>query len=135
MIHNIDDPVRVFLHRTSEDKYGTHGTLKNESGKILCYTIEPPWIENQNNISCIPEGVYECVPHNSLTHPSSWELTNVPGRYDILIHAGNVLKDTKGCILVGTVKASDGVFLSKNAMAKLHELLPPHFSIEIFSGE
>lgn len=131
----IDEPVRIFLHRNFEDKYGTHGTIKDETGKVLCYTIERPWLNNKNDISCIPEGIYECSPHNSLDHPSSWELANVPGRQAILIHSGNTIADTKGCIIVGTVKSPEGVLLSKNAMAKLHEILPPYFSIELFSGE
>lgn len=129
------EPVRVFLHRTSEDKYGTHGVLKSEDGAILCYTIERPWLDNQSNISCIPEGLYECIPHDSGKHPATWEVTNVPGRQAILIHLGNTMDDVHGCIAVGAAPAPDGVLLSRAAMSRLHKILPSHFMLEIFSGE
>ena len=62
---------------------------------------------------CITQGLYNCIPHNSADHPETWELLNVPGRTEILIHVGNYAlpyidkngihkpSDTKGCILVG----------------------------------
>lgn len=76
------------------------------------YTIEPIWKDNQSNISCIPEGIYQCVPHNTDKHPDTWEL-EVKNRTSILIHPGNFASlvklqgnqihssDTQGCILVG----------------------------------
>lgn len=65
------------------------------------YTLELPFKNNAPIISCIPQGLYNVTKHNSKTHPDTWEVLNVPGREDILIHNGNYLKDTLGCVLVG----------------------------------
>ena len=129
------EPTRIFLHRIKEDEHGTHGVIKDEDGSILCYTVERRWLNNQRSTSCIPEGVYECSPYSSPKFPNCWELHNVPERDKILIHSGNTIKDTEGCILVGLYPSEDGVAMSKKAMAKLHEMLPNHFAVEIFSGD
>lgn len=68
------------------------------------YTNEP--------LTCIPAGIYVCIAHNSPKHPDTWEVTNVPGHTDILIHPGNFASevrigeiihhtDSLGCILPG----------------------------------
>jgi hypothetical protein len=64
-------------------------------------TLEEPWKDNQKGISCIPEGVYRCTPHNGAKIQRTWEVTGVPGRGAILIHSGNTTDDIEGCILVG----------------------------------
>jgi hypothetical protein len=129
------EPVKIFLHRTKEDEHGTHGVIKDEEGKVICYTIELPWLNNQRKVSCIPEGTYNCSAYTSKKYPDCWELQDVPDRDKILIHAGNTIKDTQGCILVGTSPSETGVAMSRKAMSKLREMLPPHFVVEIFSGD
>ena len=87
-------------------------------------TLEQPWIPSDDakggtkNKSCVPEGKYRLVPHNSEGHPNSYALINedldvyhlpqdVPeskrgkARTVCLIHIGNFLADTKGCIMPG----------------------------------
>jgi hypothetical protein len=94
-----------------------------------CHTLELPWRKNEQEISCIPEGVYQCglVPTKkwSPTPPLLYLLSGVPGRTDILIHAGNTTADSKGCILVGDAVTADKVgatFLrnSRRALTALH---------------
>ena len=131
----MDQPFKVILHRLKEDKFGTHGEFKTEDGKHLCFTIELPWKNNAFEVSCIPLGEYQVIPHNSLEHPHTWEVTGVPNRTAILIHTGNTMADVLGCIAVGTFQSPEGVLLSKNAMAKLHEILPPNFVLDVFSEE
>lgn len=138
----MDEPFKIILQRLFEDRFGTHGEIKTIDGKHICFTIEQPWRNNHpyiagetDKVSCIPEGEYECGPHNSIDHPSCWEILNVQGRTAVLIHTGNTEKDTKGCVIVGTFAVPTGVTMSKLAMAKLHEILPPHFVLEIFSEE
>lgn len=65
-------------------------------------TLEEPWRDNQPHISCIPAGIYRCVPHNGPKFKNVWRLEDVPGRSAILIHAGNTTRDIEGCILLGT---------------------------------
>ncbi len=62
--------------------------------------MEPPWRDNHHDISCIPDGHYTLKPYKRKSGVWAWEVTNVPNRTDILLHSGNFLEDTKGCILV-----------------------------------
>ena len=79
----------------------TLGVLTDEQNEIVCYTLENPWEDNARNVSCIPDGDYEVVPYSSAKYQHSFEILDVPGRDAILIHQGNTIKDTLGCILVG----------------------------------
>lgn len=65
-------------------------------------TLEPPWKNNQHNISCIPEGIYHAVKFNSPHFGRTWQLIDVPNRTSIEFHFGNYVKNTEGCILLGT---------------------------------
>lgn len=118
----------------SETQNGTFGALKL-NGESLCITCEPPWDDNQHGISCIPEGTYHCVKHNSTAHPDTWAVTNVPNRTSILIHSGNTIKDTQGCILVGKSYGELGglpaVLDSRLAMNLLRKRLPDEFDLTI----
>lgn len=83
-------------------KYADHSTLGVlDLGKEKLYTLERPWINNQPNISCIPDGFYTFKPHSGTRFKNVWEVENVPNRSYILFHAGNTAKDTEGCVLVG----------------------------------
>jgi hypothetical protein len=69
-------------------------------------TLELPYLDNKQNISCIPEGEYRCKRHISPSKGPCFSIKNVPGRENILIHAGNYVGgsqiDSEGCILIGT---------------------------------
>jgi hypothetical protein len=69
--------------------------------QIVCYTLERPWADNQQNISSIPAGTYDGALRYD--HSDHWriELQNVPGRTNVQIHVGNQPDESKGCILVG----------------------------------
>ncbi|WYZ18476.1 DUF5675 family protein [Flavobacterium soyae] len=72
------------------------------SGKeILCYTLELPWADNLNNISCIPPGQYNGVLRYD--KPDGWriQLEDVPERTGVQIHVGNYTSEIQGCILLG----------------------------------
>ncbi|GAA4824230.1 DUF5675 family protein [Algivirga pacifica] len=83
--------------------------LLDEGGLELfrCKTLELPWLDNQNRISCIPTGQYKAVFRtfgkyaNRSFHIQQLDGSEVPGRAGILIHTGNFYTHTKGCILVG----------------------------------
>ena len=92
--------MHLTLQRMNEEHGCTLGVLSNLDG-VICYTLENPWLDNKRNVSCIPEGEYECMPYSSAKYPNVWELQNVKDRSKILIHAGNFEEDTRGCILVG----------------------------------
>lgn len=86
-------------------------------------TLEPPWKDNQRNISCVPRGTYELSLHTSSRFGKCFLLNGVPNRDSILIHPGNVRKDTEGCILIGFkfgyILGEEAVLESKQAMNQL----------------
>lgn len=126
----------VTLNRGAPSPIGILGTLVFK-GETMCYTLEEPWRNNApadykgETESCIPEGRYYCVPHNSEKYKNVWRLEGVPNRSAILIHAGNTLKDTEGCILVGMRPAPNGVAESQVALTKLRQRLPAEFWLEV----
>jgi hypothetical protein len=82
------------------DTDGTFGMLRvNKS--VFCATLEPPDRLNAVGLSCIPAQQYLCDRYSSARFPSTFIVRNVPGRSAILFHAGNTVKDTQGCILLG----------------------------------
>lgn len=126
--------MKIVIKRLHEDQYGTHGIMVDEDDdtkSILCYTEEQPWRNNAAFVSCITAGKYWVVQHDSEKHPDCWELLNVLNRTKILIHAGNTVKDTEGCILVGMKPMTAGVLESREAIAMLRKIFPPSFQIEI----
>ncbi|MDP1814576.1 MAG: DUF5675 family protein [Leadbetterella sp.] len=79
-------------------KDGTNGILQL-NGKPFCLTIELPWIDNQQGISCIPEGKYTIIKRHSVKFDWHMQIIDVPTRELILIHPfNNALEESKGCI-------------------------------------
>lgn len=80
------------------DPEGTNGELGNV-GNIICFTIELPWLQNQHNISCIPEGRYELRKRFVQKFGLHLLVVDVPDRSWILIHpAMDAKTQLKGCI-------------------------------------
>lgn len=130
--------------------YGTDRTegriLLPDHGLILP-TLERPWIRNPAGPgglprqSCIPDGYYRVVPHNSPDHPNTYALVNeavgvyhlaLPrgqayGRTACLIHSANKVSQVVGCVAPGLIRGFlDGVpavLSSAAAMAKLRAIL------------
>jgi hypothetical protein len=106
-----------------------------------CKTLELPSLGNQRNVSCIPEGVYNCNKWLATSKGDVIRVLSVPGRDGILIHKGNFASggkvDSKGCILVGTAFEDingDGnmdVIQTGIAMGRLIESLPENFKLYI----
>lgn len=96
-------------------KDGVFGVL-TLNGEVFCVTLEPPDKENQKNISCIPPGQYKCVRYNSPKYSNTWQVIDVPNRDYILIHSGNTVEHTQGCILLaekfGKLKGSKRAILN-----------------------
>lgn len=120
------------LQRQSQSAEGTFGILYDPSGTQLCVTCEPP---PDVGHPCIPEGIYQCIPHNGAHWKNVWEITDVPGRTAILIHAGNYEGNTEGCVCVGTnfgwIGTKQAVMESLNALNKLRSMLPNNFILSI----
>ena len=102
-----------------------------------CNTLELPWKENKNRISCIPDGAYWVEKYNSVKFGSVFLFNNVKGRSMIEMHTGNYHTDILGCILAGAGLSDinqDGyldVYSSRRTMEKLLELMPDKFTVKI----
>ena len=90
--------MNIKLERLVENEFGLFGKLFIDSQRF--YTLEGLHNNNQEN-SCIPTGNYNLEEWQGEKHKNVYHLMNVPGREKILIHPGNYLRDTIGCILVG----------------------------------
>ena len=96
----------LLLYRSYTPR-GTFGRLV--LGDLTLYTVELPWRDNIQYVSCIPEGVYDLALRDSpvVAHTSrneykrGWQICHVPGRTDIMIHPGNTIDDVQGCIAPG----------------------------------
>lgn len=87
-----------YLLRRIYNSEGTHGDL-SIGGYAICRTIELPNLNNQHQISCIPEGEYNLIKHTSEHLGDVIMLENVPDRDMIYIHPANdASKELKGCI-------------------------------------
>lgn len=115
---------------------GTFGVLKQFSIPIAV-TCEDPWNNNTHNISCIPEGTYQVQKYTSPHHTDVWQVMNVPDRQDILIHEGNTIKDSEGCILVGegfgVLSGLPAILNSSRTLNLLRGILPDNFELTIRS--
>ena len=111
--------VNLLLIRDTFTKESTIGRLFI-NGESFCDTLENPYINNERNISCIPEGQYKVrlrLPRESATRDYLHLLVqDVPNRSYILFHIGNTAKDTSGCILVGNGRKHNVVENSRLAM-------------------
>lgn len=132
--------LRVKLLRTHLKGNVTLGALIVED-KLFC-TLELPWKDNQSNISCIPHGEYFCeyLPASaSGKYRKVYHVKGVPGRVGILIHNGNLVKHTKGCVILGMrhgkLGDEDAVLESTKAMRQLNSILNKRpFILEVTDG-
>lgn len=121
---------------------------------LILPTLEEAWRPNPDGPggasrrygqreSCIPDGRYRVVPHTRAKDGARvWALVNPDlcvqhtdcfpkgqrwGRSEVLIHRGNTIEDTEGCILVGKsfgkLGALDAVLDSGTAIQELQALL------------
>jgi hypothetical protein len=115
----------IYLRRVSYTDTGTWGVLLDSNRIPLMNTFELPWKENRTGESCIPERSYLVKPFNSPKFGKCLKIENVPGRSGILIHSGNTAGDTRGCVLVGHTWGADGVYQSRDALARLIGMIEP----------
>ena len=105
------------LLRTANLSDATRGRLETDDGAFVCFTLEEPWRDangdgiGDRSVSRIPAGTFRVFRRWSESrHREMFEVGRVPGRAAILIHSGNTVADTEGCILVGQQEGElDGV--------------------------
>ena len=133
--------VRLRVRRTSDDGIATIGKLEvlNPQNKVIktYKTIERPWLQNQNRVSCIPPGTYNFVKSKANNNPKLGDvlrLTNPPFRNGILVHVGTKPTDSEGCILPTQLDGTN----SRSAMKEILDFLYPQgsssqsYTIEVY---
>ncbi len=103
----------------------TFGILVLENGSVF-HTLERPWLNNLKNQSCIPADSYKStflLRSSSGKYRNVWHVQSVSGRSGILFHHGNLVHQTRGCILLGmkrgTLAGKPAVLRSRSAMRGL----------------
>ena len=134
----------LILVRNKSTLHSTTGKLlliDNKTNLILqLQTLERPWIFNERKVSCIPIGTYLVNSHVSPKFGLCFKIQDVKGRSDILIHSGNVVNDTLGCVLVGLTSSSVDysssavIYNSRKAMAVLLALIDKEIVLNIRNG-
>jgi len=114
--------MNVILTRTQSTEQGTFGTFAMSDGTVF-YSLELPWHDNENEISCIPTGTYLCKWIYSPKHGECYQVTNVPNRDMIEIHSANFAGDsTNGYIsqLLGCIALGTSIGILNNQLAVLN---------------
>lgn len=94
--------MHIILQRLTTSEQGTFGVLL-VYGRPYYVTLELPWKDNKKDISCIPPGTYHATKMFSEKFQKVvFVLHDVPGRDFIEFHIGNKIKDTLGCVLLGS---------------------------------
>src|SRR5580700_11130593 len=103
---------------------GTNGEILYQD-RLMVYSIELPWKNNQARVSCIPVGRYELVKRWSPKFGRHLQIMDVPGRELILIHPANeALRELKGCIApVCLITGAGKGIRSRLALKKLTSLV------------
>lgn len=111
------------LRRNQYGLYGVFGQLLNDKDMFFAVTLEKSILNKGSYQAVIPLGIYTCIrrlsPHFGY---DLFTLENVPGHNFIEIHCGNTVKDTEGCILLGSSIGAGSILDSKYAFEKFMQI-------------
>ena len=121
--------MKFTLKRTECGPFGQFGLLNSEDGSFACNTLEHAYPCGADFTPKVPAGVYTCQlgTHQLSTGGPflAYELQNVPGHSNILLHPGNTQSDSSGCILLGLTRGAisgvSAVLQSRLAFQKFME--------------
>ena len=118
----------------------TVSRLTVEGFGFQCFILELPNLDNQQDISCIPEGTYTIFKRLSPSkNMEVMQYRDVPNRSYVQIHPGNYTRQILGCQLPGSGVRwldEDGipdVTSSGDTFGKLMDLLPDECTVTIKS--
>ena len=133
--------MRLHVQTIAQTLDSTLSAMTHE-GRFLCFVLEDGYREQKvAHLTRIPPGVYRVAQRKEgkfyEKHKARWrhefvpELMDVPGFKYILIHSGNSVDDTSGCLLVGTIAEFQGNFhvaSSSTAYLKVFALIAGAFA-------
>ncbi len=125
----------VTLSRDTHCEFGTFGRLI--IGDEEFQTVEQDWENNEEGVSCVPNGLYDLIPYDSNKHGSVYVLRNHElgigiykgdsDRWGCLIHVANKASQLEGCIAPGKRRGildkHWSVSSSGTAMKEIRQLL------------
>ena len=116
----------IEIRRAWHNRIGTWGIMAHDY-QPFALTLEPPWLDNARNVSCIPPGFYTCQRFIRGSGQVTYQVLRVPGRSSILFHPGNEPTDSQGCILIGEefgmLNDKPAILASRRAFAEFMALL------------
>jgi hypothetical protein len=127
----------IRLRDNGNATYGVWTVYEGKTEKVSVMTLEPTDLFNLKYVSCIPSGEYHVKKRNSTKYGQHFHIQDVPRRTYILVHCGNLYKETEGCIIVGEYFGfvnNDEILDvkgSRSAMDKLLSALPDEFLLKI----
>lgn len=125
--------VKIFRD-TFFDQQASLGTcyVYNDKGDLVfkSESLERGWVNNQNQISCIPTGTYPLkLEYSDRFRKKLWEIYDVPNRSECKFHSANYWFELNGCIALGKQrKHIDGdavmdITSSRDTMKLFHDAL------------
>lgn len=92
--------------------------------EFLGDSLELPWKDNAENISCIPEGIYQIrySEKHRIGELYFYEILDVPNRTYIYIHVANFTSQILGCIAAG-IRDNNCVLESKKTLANMFQIV------------
>lgn len=120
----------LHLRRFFQDSKVTLGAICDEDG-VIAFSVEPPWLDNAPNKSCIPAGEFVATRVLSPRFGLTYDL-DVPGRSLIRFHPGNAATESRGCpLVVSRIHRRTGLD-SRSAFARLMAKLDGTTSVRVF---
>ena len=120
--------MEVYIRRLHREEKSTLGFLYTDDRKAECFTLEDGFKEIKVwGETRIPAGRYllECRVSPHFGREMIY-LKGVPNFTDVMIHSGNKVTDTNGCILVGDtpgIAKPDYIMNSSQALARIQPII------------
>lgn len=108
---------------------GVFIVFSDASQEDIAWSLELPWNDNKQNISCLPSGLYRfsiVEESGTFKYPHLW-IEDTPGRSGIKVHVVNYVTQLRGCIALGdefdTDINGDGLFDTQKSKDALDHIM------------
>ncbi|MBC2712855.1 MAG: hypothetical protein HGJ94_18255 [Desulfosarcina sp.] len=119
-------PIIELIRLEENFKFGTFGVLRINKA-VFCVTLEPPDLENERGRSSIPAQQYLMTRIVSPRFGETFTINDVPDRDHVLLHPGNRVTDTEGCIILarhyGNLSGDRAVLNSGNTFKEFMDIM------------